>query len=144
MLAKYRPISNLPFLFKVLEKAVSARLQDHLKHNNLFKWFKSGFHSAHSTETALMKVTNDLLMTADAGSPSFLILLDLSAALAAVEHCILLNILHHTIGLTDTALSWFHSYLTEGHHTGTHTVTCGVPQGSSLFCCERWCLLAVV
>ena len=39
ILANYRPISNLPFLFKVLEKAVSARLQDHLKHNNLFERF---------------------------------------------------------------------------------------------------------
>uniref|UniRef100_A0A671VYM4 Reverse transcriptase domain-containing protein n=1 Tax=Sparus aurata TaxID=8175 RepID=A0A671VYM4_SPAAU len=140
ILANYRPISNLPFLSKVLEKAVSARLQDHLKQNNLFERFQSGFRSAHSTETALMRVTNDLLMTADAGSPSLLILLDLSAAFDTVDHCILLNRLHHTIGLTDTALDWFHSYLTDrteyvsigGARSGTHTVTCGVPQGSVL------------
>uniref|UniRef100_A0A671UFM6 Reverse transcriptase domain-containing protein n=1 Tax=Sparus aurata TaxID=8175 RepID=A0A671UFM6_SPAAU len=140
ILANYRPISNLPFLSKVLEKAVSARLQDHLKHNNLFERFQSGFRSAHSTETALMRVTNDLLMTADAGSPSLLILLELSAAFDTVDHCILLNRLHHTIGLTDTALDWFHLYLTDrteyvsigGARSGTHTVTCGVPQGSVL------------
>ena len=48
-----RPISNLPFLSKVLEKVVATHLQDHLKHNNLFDKFQSSFRSAHSTETAL-------------------------------------------------------------------------------------------
>uniref|UniRef100_A0A671TV44 Reverse transcriptase domain-containing protein n=1 Tax=Sparus aurata TaxID=8175 RepID=A0A671TV44_SPAAU len=140
ILANYRPISNLPFLSKVLEKSASVRLQDYLKQNNLFERFQSGFRSAHSSETALMRVTNDLLMKADAVSPSLLIFLDLSAAFVTVDHCILLNRLHHTIGLTDTALNLFHSYLTDktghlsigGARSGTHTVTCGVPQGSVL------------
>ena len=128
-LVNYRPISNLPFLSMVLEKAVSARLQDYLKHNNLFERFHSGFHSTHSTETALIRVTNDLLMTADVCSPSLLILLNLSAAFVTVDHCILLNRLHHTIGLTDTAHNWFHSYFTDkteylsigSARSGTHT-----------------------
>ena len=91
VLANYRPISNLAFLSEVLEKVVASQLQDHLKHNNLFEQFQSGFCSTHSTETALLRVTNNLLTTADAGSPSLLILLDLTAAFDTVDHTILLE-----------------------------------------------------
>src|SRR4029434_7199241 len=105
----YRPVL-LSFLSKVLEKVVASQLQDHLKHN-LFETFQSGFRSVHGTETALLRVTNDLLMTADAGSPSLLILLDLTAAFDTVDHTILLERLHTTIGLSDSALKWFQSYL---------------------------------
>jgi hypothetical protein len=64
-------------------------------------------------ETALVRVTNDLLMSADAGSPSILILLDLTAAFDTVDHHILLHRLHSSIGLSDTTLAWFTSYLME-------------------------------
>ena len=124
----------------MLEKRVAAQLQDHLNSNNLFEKFQSGFRSGHSTETALVRVTNDLLMTADAGSPSLLILLDLTAAFDTVDHGILLHHLHSTIGLSDSPLDWFTSYLTGRTEyvslgeaeSGTHNVTCGVPQGSVL------------
>jgi len=95
----------------VLEKVDAAQLQDHLQLNGLFEKFQSGFHSAHSTETALIRVTNDLLMAADTSSPSLLILLDLTAAFDTVDHNILLQRLQYTIGLSDSALSWFQSYL---------------------------------
>ena len=139
-LANYRPISNLPFLSKVLEKTVATQLQDHLTHNNLFEKFQSGFRSAHSTETALLRVTNDLLMAADSGSPSLLILLDLTAAFDTVDHTILLKRLHNTAKITDHALQWFKSYLSDrtehialgGCESRTLPVTCGVPQGSVL------------
>ena len=139
-LSNYRPISNLPFLSKVLEKVVAAQLQTHLKENNIFEKFQSGFRAAHSTETALVRVTNDLLMAADAGSPSLLVLLDLSAAFDTVDHAILLERLHSTVGLCDLALGWFQSYLagrTEcvsigGTKSSIQPVTCGVPQGSVL------------
>ncbi|XP_060929417.1 uncharacterized protein LOC133003646 [Limanda limanda] len=140
VLANYRPISNLAFLSKVFEKVVASQLQDHLKHNSLFEKFQSGFRSAHSTETALLKVTNDLLMTADAGSPSLLILLDLTAAFDTVDHTLLLERLYKAVGLSDSALKWFQSYLsgrTEYVSLGRCKsrllpVSCGVPQGSVL------------
>ena len=140
VLANYRPISNLPFLSKVLEKVVAGHLQDHLQHNNIFEKFKSGSRSAHSRETALLRVTNDLLMTADSGSSALLILLDLSAAFDTVDHHILLQRLHDSVGLSGTALSWFESYLTGrsehvamgGSRSRPHAVGCGVPQGSVL------------
>uniref|UniRef100_A0A3B3Y420 Reverse transcriptase domain-containing protein n=1 Tax=Poecilia mexicana TaxID=48701 RepID=A0A3B3Y420_9TELE len=140
ILAHYRPVSNLPFISKVLEKVVAAQLHQHLHIHNFYEKFQSGFRSAHSTETALVRVMNDLLMTADQGSPSLLLLLDLSAAFDTVNHTILLNRLQSEIGLSGTALKWFHSYLTNRTEyvslgqskSSTHTVTCGVPQGSVL------------
>ena len=140
VLSNYRPISNLPFISKVIEKAVAAQLQHHLKQNNLFEKFQSGFRPSHSTETALVRVTNDLLMTADTGSPSLLILLDLTAAFDTIDHNILLHRLHSTIGISDSAQNWFTSYLTNrtehvaigSARSATHNVTCGVPQGSVL------------
>lgn len=140
VLAIYRPISNLTLLYKVLEKVDAAQFQVYLKQNNLFGKFLSGFHPSHSMKTALVRVTNDLRMTASVGSQSLLILLDLTAVFDTVDPNILLHRLHYTIGLSDSVYNWFSSYLTRRteHVTLgeakslTCNVTCGVPQGSVL------------
>lgn len=136
----FRPISNLPFLSKILEKAVSTQLLSFMSQNNLFEKFQSGFRACHSTETALLRVTNDLLLAADRGEGAILILLDLSAAFDTIDHEILMDCLRNRVGIRDTALSWFYSYLLErtfavtigNHCSSTSTLACGVPQDSVL------------
>ena len=104
VLANYRPISNLPFISKVLEKVVAAQLQDHLHLHGLYEKFLSGFRSAHCTETTVVRGTNDLLMTSVAGSPSLLILLDLRASFDTIDHLIFFKRLCDDIGLSYTPL----------------------------------------
>ena len=94
----------------------------------------------HSTETALVKVSNDLLNASDKGLISILVLLDLSAAFDTIDHQILLQRLEHLISMKGTALSWFKSYLSDrfqfvhvNDESSIHTkVRHGVPQGSVL------------
>ncbi|KAI2642381.1 hypothetical protein H4Q32_025373 [Labeo rohita] len=135
----FRPISNLPFISKILEKTVATQIHSHLSHNNLYEQFQSGFRPFHSTETALVKITNDLLMAADSGLLTILILLDLSAAFDTICHTTLLNRLS-SIGITHTPLNWLKSYLSgrtqfiqlKSFKSTPSSVTTGVPQGSVL------------
>uniref|UniRef100_A0A3Q3A0K8 Reverse transcriptase domain-containing protein n=1 Tax=Kryptolebias marmoratus TaxID=37003 RepID=A0A3Q3A0K8_KRYMA len=124
---------------KILEKVVASQLHSHLSSNNLYEEFQSGFRPHHSTKTALTKITNDLLLAADSGLLSILILLDLSAAFDTISHSILLDRLT-SIGISDTAFGWFNSYLSDRtqfiqikfFHSQSSPVSTGVPQGSVL------------
>ena len=57
MLNKYRPISNLSFLFKVIEKVISIRILGHILDNNIVASFQSAYRAGHSCETALLRVS---------------------------------------------------------------------------------------
>jgi hypothetical protein len=72
---------------------------------------QSAYKQGHSTETALLRVHNDILQAVDEGNRVFLILLDLSAAFDTVDHSILLSFLEDYIGLSDAVLNIFRTYL---------------------------------
>ena len=70
----FRPVSNLPFLSKLLKRVVQARLQAFLESNRLMSKTQSAYRKYHSTETAVTRVYNDLLLDADRGQVSALCL----------------------------------------------------------------------
>ena len=136
----YRPISNLPFLSKVIEKSVHRQLENYLQRQNLHAEFQSGYKSHHSCETATLAIYNDLLCITDSKSKIILLLLDLSAAFDTVNHSLLLQKLRNSYGLSGNVLKWFKSYLSDRSFTvsiGKHRsskcfLRIGVPQGSIL------------
>ena len=66
----------------------------------------------HSTETALVRVHNDILTAIDINDTVILLLLDLSAAFDTVDHSILSSRLSSRFGIKGTVLAWLRSYLT--------------------------------
>ena len=139
-MCNFRPISQLPFLSKVLEKVVAGRLIAHITSYNLLHKFQSAYRSGHSTETALLRVHHDILEALDVGRTCALVLLDLSAAFDCIDHTILLIRLQFAYGIDGKALNWFRSYLTgrtqqvsfQSQTSRVVSVKFGVPQGSVL------------
>ena len=106
----------------------------------MFDPLQSAYKDKHSTETALIKVQNDILSALDAGSSAILLMLDLSAAFDTIDHDILLSRLCNVYGITGNALDWFRSCLTgriqrvviEDSVSVDQELDFGVPQGSVL------------
>ena len=101
---------------------------------------QSAYRKNHSTETALLRVLNDILMTLDHHQDVVLVMLDLSGAFDTLDHDILISWLRCHFGFSDTVLKWFSSYLSGqtqlviiGDTTSSpRSVDFGVPQGSIL------------
>ena len=107
----YRPVSNLSFISKILERVVASRLLKHLEEEQLLEKLQSAYRPNHSMETALVRVQNDILMNMEQQKVTILVLLDLSAAFDTVHHKTLLDHLQKYFSLTGTLLQWFQSYL---------------------------------
>ena len=141
ILKNYRPVSNLNFISKVIEDIVNTQLNEHLARNNINEHLQSAYKPMHSTETALIKVFDDILSYLDSPNRAvYMALLDLSAAFDTVDHSILLLRLKVTFGITGRALDWFRSYLNgrtmkvcvNGEYSKDAELEVSVPQGSKL------------
>ena len=137
-LSNYHPISNLFFISKTIERIIAKQLRTYINNNNILHKLQSAYTTDKSTETSLLHTLKNILLFPK-NTPTILILLDLSSAFDTLDHNILIRRLEN-IGIKDSVLSWFTSYLinrsfsicidnaiTEPRHT-TH----GVPQGSVL------------
>ena len=140
VLKNYRPVSNIPLLSKVIEKVVARRLGEHLNSQDMQERFQSAYMKKHSTETALVWVTNDIKLSRDNQKGTLIVLLDLSAVFDTIDHRILLSRLRRRFGVQRTASKWMTSYLygrTQRIVIGqasssSKPLNTGVPQGSVL------------
>ena len=137
--ANTRPISLLPILSKVCERAAHSQLVNFLSSNDVIHHLQSGNRKFHSTESALLHFTDELLNNMDQRKISVIVLLDLSKAFDSIQHDLMLCKLRKA-GVSETACAWFESYLSQRtqvvkiQNTLSHPlpVTVGVPQGSIL------------
>jgi hypothetical protein len=107
----YRPISNLSFVSKITEKSALSILTPYFEENSLLPNYQSAYRKHHSTETAAIKVVNDLLWNMESKKVSGLVAIDLSAAFDTVDHNTLLSVLNNCFGIDGDALKWCDSYL---------------------------------
>ena len=139
-LKNYRPISNLSYVSKIVEKAAQLQLQEHFDQHSLLPKHQSAYRQHHSTETTLLSICDNILKNMEDGKCTSIVSLDLSAAFDMVNHAILLDVLNCYFGITEHALSWISSYLSSrrfqvqvGHLTSkTVEIDFSVPQGSIL------------
>ena len=136
----FRPVSNLPYISKLIEKVAVKQLEKHMENNQLYEPNQSAYRSCHSTETALLRITNDCLCAMDDNRCMLLVMLDLSAAFDTVSHSILIRRMEKMYGLTGDVLKWMQSYFSDrkqsiiidGVVSSAKHLKTGLPQGSRL------------
>ena len=109
--ANFRPVSNLTFLSKVIERCMLLQLSAHCDKYGLQPEYQLAYRAHHSCETAILQLSNDILWGMESQSITSLVAIDLSAAFDMVDHDILLDILKCKFGIDGKALKWFNSYL---------------------------------
>ena len=135
----YRPISILPTLSKILERAVHFQLYDYLNIDHLLTYEQFGFRPKQSKVTALASFADDVLSNMKRGNLCGVLFLDLSKAFDTVNHSILLAKLYSS-GLTPNTVQWFQSHVSQRKQRTSCSkeisyplpVTYGVTQGSIL------------
>ena len=98
------------YISKMVEKAVLNQFNAHSDNHNLLPDFQSAYREGYSTETALLKLVNDALWLMENKQIQVVAIMDLSTTFDMVDHD-LLSVLHNSFGISDTALSWYDTYL---------------------------------
>ena len=135
----YRPISILPVISKITEKAVHKQVLNFMKVSKQFNMNLHGYRELHSTTTAALQLTDYIMNAADREQVANSMMLDQSAAFDCVNAVILDRKLE-LYKLSENTRKWFRSYLQSrsqyvciGAATSSiRTVTSGIPQGSIL------------
>ena len=106
----YSPIANLAFMLKILERVYTSKFpywwSSQFRNNSV-----SSYQKYCSTETALVKIQDEILTSSDQQGCAVILLRDLSAAFDTADHPILQNHLKHIFGIDDQAYQWNASYL---------------------------------
>ena len=137
VLNNYRPVSNLPYVSKLLEKIVEHRLKDHLDINNLRDFYQSAYRNNYSAETALVKVQNDIAAALGQKRVVVLVMPDLPSACDVIDHANAASTLIwcdcRNPGLDVIFISGRTQCFSAGSATSFNAhLCCGVPQGSVL------------
>ena len=128
--ASYRPVSNLPFLSKVLEKCAMDRFNEHCRLHSALPEYQSAYRQDHSCETSILKLVNDILWAMERQECTAVMACNLSAASDTIHHGVLLEVMSENFGIKNTALSWFDSYLRPRSCKVSRSLDFSVPQGS--------------
>ena len=109
--SNYRPVSNLSFLSKVVEKVALTQFTKHCDKNELLPAYQSAYRKNHSCETSLVKLVDDLLWAMEKQLVTAVVILDLLAAFDTVDHDLLLEVLEKRFGVTGKAKEWYGNYI---------------------------------
>ena len=110
ILNNFRPITNIEFISKIIEKVVLNRLNQHMNANNLHTSEQCGYKKGHSTEHVILEIVDEVLIGFEKGTATLVVLLDVSAAFDTVDKEKLMTILENEIYIKGKALAWFHSF----------------------------------
>ena len=134
----YRPVSNLTFISKVVEKITLNQFTKHCEDNHLLPDYQSAYRKFHSCETSLIKLINDLLGAMERQEVTAVTMLNLSAAIDTVDYDLLLEVPNKRFGIKEKALKWYEQYLKprkfkisiNNTYSEEQTINYSVPQGS--------------
>ena len=140
ILKNYRPVSNICLVSKLVEKCSLQQFTEHMNKYSLLPAYQSAYRQYHSTETALIKLVNDVLFAMDRKMGTLAVAVDLSAAFDTVNHDVMLSVLQHSFGVSEKPLQWFESYLRprdmivrcDGQDSEPRPLHFSVPQGSCM------------
>ena len=140
----YQLISVLSLVSKIMERAIQEQFLAFLTEHDLLLFYQSGFQKKHSTETAIVYLTDYILEHMDRQMITGAVYIDLKKAFDLVDHEYLLFKLEH-YGVRGSSLDWFWNYLTKGTQReqfgndksstqAIHLTSLRVQFGASSFC----------